>query len=416
MEAPPGYDIPKGYTLHLKKALYGLKQAGWQWYKMLQDKLKAFRLTQITNDLHTFVVHQMFNGKCHTLILPIYVDDLLPMGDKVLVDNFEAFLPDSFEVSAAGDTNFFLGLRIQWIRGKSLRVDQHAFIDVILKCFHIPESSSIRTPLSLSGKLIPNTAPIEDTEVTCWQAYQSMIRSLMYLMLGTRPNLAYSIRKLACFSSNPSDNHIHTLQRVFLYVCNTLHLYLEWFWNGDFHPCGLVDADFAGDISDRKSTAGYFFSFAGTVFAWSSKKEHTVATSTMEAKYIAIYMASQQAAWIYQFYSQISFELEKPIPIYSDSQTALNVTTTKQAHKLSKHLDIKLHSMRECIKCKQIKLIWIKTKNNQADILTKSLPADLFKKHIKSIGLEQTSHLNLEDEQAVERELADLELKNKREC
>ena len=114
------------------------------------------------------------------------------------------------------------------------------------------------------------------------------------------------------------------------------------------------------------------------MFSWSSKKEPTMATSTMEAEYIAIYLAAQQAMWVCQFYMQIGLELNKPIAIYSDSQTALNVVKVEQMHKVSKCLDVKYHSIHKQVKCKEIKLIRIKMEFNQAKILTKSLPAKWF--------------------------------------
>ena len=148
---------------------------------------------------------------------------------------------------------------------------------------------------------------------------------------------------------------------------------------------------YAGDTSDRKSTAGYIFATAGTAFSWSSKKEPTVATSTMEAEYIALFMASQQAAWIYQFRSQIGFPLDTPIEIFCDSQAAINVSKSEQTHRLSKHLDVKLHSIRERIDNEIIKLSWIKTEKNTADMLTKQLPQAAFKTHITGLGMEDAN-------------------------
>ena len=94
-------------------SVYGLKQAGRQWYKSLKEQLKKFGLVQIVNNPHTFVVQWMFASKLKTLIVPVYVDDLLPMGDRVLVENFVEYLPKVFKMSSAGAADFFLGLRIE---------------------------------------------------------------------------------------------------------------------------------------------------------------------------------------------------------------------------------------------------------------------------------------------------------------
>ena len=102
MEPPEGYELEKGWVWHLKKAVYGLKQAGRQWYKKLKEVLTEFSMTQVIGDPNTFVAHKVVNGKRCTLILPIYVDDLIPIGDKVLTDDFEANIGKYFDVTILG--------------------------------------------------------------------------------------------------------------------------------------------------------------------------------------------------------------------------------------------------------------------------------------------------------------------------
>ena len=330
------YNVPEGFVLLLVKALYGLKQAGRQWYKTLSETLRKYGLVQIANNPHTFIVHRMYKGKCCTLIAPVYVDDLLPLGEKCYIEEFQQYLLKSFEVSTMGDASFFLGIRIRHECGESprLKLDQHAFVQTILKRFNVTAPKTpVRTPLSTTKDLVPNDEPIENVIPAVRQLYQSKIGSLMYLMLRTRPDLAYSIGKLASFSSNPSPHHIHTLDRVLLYLCESASLHLDW-WpeRQDLAPSGFTDADFAGDSSDQKSIRAYCFDIGGTVFLWSSKKESTVATSTMEAEYITLYMGPQQAAWIYQFHKQIGFPLDEPIEIFCDSQPALSVAKGEETH------------------------------------------------------------------------------------
>ena len=265
------------------------------------------------------------------------------------------------------------------------------FVQTILKRFNVTTPKTpVLTPLSTTEDLVPNDEPVEDVIPAMRQLYQSKIGSLMYLMLGTRPDLAYSVGKLASFSSNLSPHHICVLNRVLLYLHGSASLHLDW-WpeKKDLAPSGYTDADFAGDSSDRKSIGAYCFNIGRTVFSWSSKKEFTVATSTMEAEYIALYMGSQQAAWIYQFYKQIGFPLDKPIKIFCDSQPALSVAKGEETHRKAKHLDVDLHSIRKRVALGQIELKWIKSSNNPADILTKSIPCDNFIKHCRAIGLDK---------------------------
>ena len=282
MILPPGYEVPKGHVLHLRKALYGLKQAGQQWYKTLKEQLKKFRLVQIVNDPHTFVVQRMFASKLKTLIVSVYVDNLLPMGDQVLVDNFTEFLPKVFKMSAVGEADFFLGLWIERLHDEHvLRIDQHAFVRTILNHFEVPDDATAPTPLSPQEDLAPLDTPASQANPVTRSKYQSVIGSLMYLMLRTRPNFAYVVGKLAHFSANPLPAHFKAVDRVLLYINATKDLYLEYDpdqTNVDVDA--FTDADWAQSKPDRKSTSGYLFYINGTAFSWSSKKQSTVATVT----------------------------------------------------------------------------------------------------------------------------------------
>ena len=112
MALPEGYDVPEGHVLLLRKSLYGLKQAGRQWYKRLKDTMSQFDLKPLVNNLHTYVGHKVVNGEKRTIIIPVYVDDLYPIGDKVLTDEFEKWIPKYFDVTLTGDATSCLGIRI----------------------------------------------------------------------------------------------------------------------------------------------------------------------------------------------------------------------------------------------------------------------------------------------------------------
>ena len=174
--------------------------------------------------------------------------------------------------------------------------------------------------------------------------------------------------------ANLSPAHFKVVDRVLLYINATKDLYLEY--NPDqtnVDVDAFTDVDWAQSKPDRKSTSGYLFYINGTAFSWSSKKQSMVATSTMEAKYIGLFHASQQAAWVQQFLAQTGHGLDHPINIYCDSTAALATAASKNPHKLSKHLNIKLHSIRKRVENKVTKLRYMSTENNTADILTKSL-------------------------------------------
>jgi len=151
-------------------------------------------------------------------------------------------------------------------------------------------------------------------------------------------------------------------------------------------PFCYTDADFAADPSDRVSISGYIFFVSGGPFSWSSKKQTTVATSTMEAEYVAAFHASQQAVWIRQFSEGIGFPLPEPLVIFTDSEAALAVAKGEQAHSRSKHLDVKYHKVRERIREHLIRFDKVPTEENVADIFTKQLPRPKFHSFLTSLG------------------------------
>ena len=113
------------------------------------------------------------------------MDDLFPIGDKVLTDKFEAWIPKYFDVTLTGDASLFLGIRVMRSRTSQqpwLLLDQMKYVETILSCFSISKTWKASTPFPQNENLLPNTEEADEKTV---RTYQSVIGSLMYLMLGT---------------------------------------------------------------------------------------------------------------------------------------------------------------------------------------------------------------------------------------
>ena len=386
MEAPEGLDVPEGYVLLLKKVLYSLKQAGRQWYEKLKSTLIKFACVQVQCEPNTFVVRKVIGKTTLTLVLPVYVDDLMPIGDKTLTDQFEDYIGEYFDISPPTDAKLFLGIQLERDRVANppyLELSQYHYAqDILQRLEH--DHTIATTPMVATVKLVPNPEPKKDANPAQVKFYQTCIGMAMWLMLGTRPDIAFAVGKLARFSSNPSQDHLNALKRLFDYICWSADFGLRFIKqdNPEFPICH-VDADFAGDPSDRISVTGYVFMSFGTPFSWSSKKQPVVATSTAEAEYTAMFYASQQAFWIRQFSQEIGFPFTKPLEIFSDSQAALSIASGTHTHGKTKHLDVKLHKIREYVNTKHINLNFIRGEDNKADILTKPLAHKQFHKAVE---------------------------------
>ena len=138
---------------------------------------------------------------------------------------------------------------------------------------------------------------------------------------------------------------------------------------------GYSDADWAGDVNDRKSTSGYLFMMNGAAVSWRSQKQTCVALSTAEAEYIALAAAAQEATWMRKLMKDFHESQAEPVTIYEDNQSAICIAKNPQSHHKTKHVDIKYHYVRDKVQDVTIKIQYCPTNDMIADILTKGLDA-----------------------------------------
>ena len=114
--------------------------------------------------------------------------------------------------------------------------------------------------------------------------YQSAVGTLMYAMLGTRPNIAYAMSSVSRYAANPTPLHMAAVKRIFLYPRGTIDLQLT-FRRELTNLVGYSDSDWGGDPVTYRSTAGFVFNIGSRAISWSSKRQPTIALSTCEAEY-----------------------------------------------------------------------------------------------------------------------------------
>jgi hypothetical protein len=227
----------------------------------------------------------------------------------------------------------------------------------------------------------------DEDECVDQQLYQSAIGGLMYLSMSTRPDITYAVGNLARFSSKPTKTHWTALKRVLRYLKGTMKHGILYSQNESAVCVGFSDADWAGDINDRKSTSGYLFQMSGGAVTWKSQKQSCVALSTAEAEYIALSSATQESVWLRNLTSELGSPAETPTTIYEDNQSAIAMTKNPQFHGRAKHIDIKYHFIRENVNNGIIKLEYCPTEEMTADIFTKGLSREQFCKLRDKAGI-----------------------------
>ena len=148
------------------------------------------------------------------------------------------------------------------------------------------------------------------------------------------------IKNVARFCSKPTMEHWVDVKRIFRYLRGTVSYGLQYTKDGDNAAIltGYSDADWAGDINDRKSTSGYLFVISGAVVSWKSRKQTCVALSTAEAEYVALAGATQEAALMRQLMNDLCHEQVGSTVIYEDNQAAIAISQQPHSHSKMKHI------------------------------------------------------------------------------
>ena len=124
--------------------------------------------------------------------------------------------------------------------------------------------------------------------------YASVVGSLMYVMLCTRPDICFAIGMFSRYQSDPGEEHWIAVKHIFKYLQRTKD-YMLVYQDESLVPIGYTDSNFQSDIESKKSTSGYVFILGGGVISWRTVKQSSIADSTKEVEYIAASKAAKEA-------------------------------------------------------------------------------------------------------------------------
>ena len=160
---------------------------------------------------------------------------------------------------------------------------------------------------------------------------------------------------------------------------------------------GYSNSDFAGCIDSKKSTFGYLFMLAGWAISWKSAKQTIIASSTMEAEFVACFEATVHGLWLRNFISglRIVDSVSKPLRIYCNNFAAVFFFKNDKYSKGAKHMELKYLTVKEDVHKQRVSIEHISTQLMVADPLTKGLAPKTFKEHVNWMGLENSTWLLL---------------------
>ena len=286
-EQPEGYTkkSPTGEKLvcKLHKSLYGLKQSGRNWNAVLHTCLTENGFVQNPAD------HCVYSRETHDekVMLIVWVDDLiLAASNYNVLNRVKGMLTERFKMKDLGKLKHFLGIDFDQTDG-NVKMSQKRYVNKILERFEMQDCKSRETPCEAKLEYTEDAEKMTDP-----RRFREAVGSLIYLSTCTRPDISFVVSKLSQHFAEPTLEHWNTIKHVFRYLKGTAEHHL-CFRRNDKQKLGLrvySDADWASDVTDRRSTSGYCVSLSegSALISWKAKKQATVALSTCEAEYMSL--------------------------------------------------------------------------------------------------------------------------------
>lgn len=301
-------------------------------------------------------------------------------------------LRERFNIKKMDTATWMLGMRITRDRkARTITLDQDQYIGKAQERFGLKECKVANSPE------VPGAECEKGEELDALadrQRYMELVGTLMYAAISTRIDIAHGVHYLASNMLAPTVRHMRAAERILRYLAGTKDVGLVFgARNGDtvgdtrgrgtqldVEVCAFADADWANNKADRKSISGWIAKVNGDVVSWSSKKQRVVALSTCEAELYAEAAAITEVLWLRGILSELGLHTRTGSTVYGDNQSTIAVSKNGYKGERTKHVDVKYHFVTESVESGKVKLQWVASSDQQADILTKALPAPQFLK------------------------------------
>nr|GFA17841.1 retrotransposon protein, putative, unclassified [Tanacetum cinerariifolium] len=228
-----------------------------------------------------------------------------------------------------------------------------------------------------------NGTPVDATK------YRSMIGALMYLT-SSRQDIVHATCLCARYQAKPTEKHLKEVKRIFLYLRGIANTSLWYTKDSGFELTGFLDADYAGCKDTFKSNSGGAQFLGEKLVSWSLKKQDCTTLLTAKAEYVSLSVCCAQALCMRTQLTDYGFHFNK-IPIYCDSKSAIAISCNPIQHSRTKHIAVRYHFLKEHVKKGTIKLYFVKTDYQLADLFTKALPAGRFNYLVRRLGMRSLS-------------------------
>ena len=381
MRQPQGF-IQQGrngqdLVFKLHRSLYGLKQSAFNWNTTISTYFAELGFLATPADPCVFSAEK---GDTIVIIV-LYVDDLLITGNQdSALNTVKGQISSRFKMKDLGEVSNLLGMNVTRNRQEGwLKIDQERYIQDILKRYNMESCHSTTTPATPGEILTKEDCAAEGQQLDpTTHPYRSIVGSLMYAGHVTRPDISNSVRILARYLESPGEKHWAAAKKCIRYLAGTKSLGITYRRGsvGELPKLqGFSDANWAGDLDNARSTTGVVFMLAGGAISFTSRLQQTVARSSMESEYMALYEAAQTAQQLRQLLTHLGVEQPSATEIFEDNEACATIANPKSYTRRSRHIDVRFHFTREAVENGIIAISMVSTDDQLADLLTKNLPA-----------------------------------------
>lgn len=198
-------------------------------------------------------LYMKFNGS-KVVYLILYVDDMLLIGNDIrMLTSVKEWLAKHFQIKDLGQAECILGIRIYRDRSKRiLALSQESYIDKVLERFSMEKSKTGFLPMGHGITLSKTQCPVEPKDVERMKSipYASVVGSIMYAMMYTRPDVSYALSMTSCYQANTGESHWIAVKNVLKYLRRTKNLCLVYDGDSELSIKGYTDASFQTDRDD----------------------------------------------------------------------------------------------------------------------------------------------------------------------
>lgn len=324
-------------------------------------------------------VMRLMENDVLVMTVVVHVDDIFSIGEKKRCIQFGRDLNEYVPTTFLGELRMYAGVRFprDWDLG-TITLSQQAFAENLVKKFGVTRSKD--TPMVVGIELDRFDAAEPDVD----DPFRSLVGHLMWLANQTRPDILNAVRAVARYSQSPKLVHWRAAIHILMYVRGTVALGITFQRDtvGGLYLEMNVDADYASRATNRRSVSGCVVMCAGGCVVVFSRTQKSVALSSFESEYVAMADGFKEAIFLRYLWSFVfPHKGVGCTVVHEDNVGAIHLAYNPVTTPNSKHIDIRHHFLRERVARGEFRVVYVPSKQQHADFLTKPLHREEFYAH-----------------------------------